>query len=74
MGGLFSRSLQEGLELQKSAVMLLGALSALGRFQVPLSTPAVPDGSSEQLIMGDPLPSWRLWVGKRLLVSVQLPT
>lgn len=41
VGGLFSQSLQEGLEMQKSAVMLLGALSAL-RFQVPLSSPAVP--------------------------------
>lgn len=30
--GLFSQSLQEGLEMQKSAQMLLCALSALGRF------------------------------------------
>lgn len=34
-----------------------------------------PDGSSEELITGIPLPSWRLWMGKkRLLVSVLLPT
>lgn len=42
VGGLFSQSLQEGLEMQKSAAMLLGVLSALRRFQVPLSSPAVP--------------------------------
>lgn len=42
VGRLFSQSLQEGLEMQKSAAMLLGALSALKTFQAPLSSPAVP--------------------------------
>lgn len=42
VGVLFSQSLQEGLEMQKCAAMLLGALSALKTFQVPLSSPAVP--------------------------------
>lgn len=42
VGGLFSQSLQERLEIDKSAAMLLGALSALERFEVPLSSPAVP--------------------------------
>lgn len=42
VGGFFSRSPQEGLDTQKSAAMLLGVLSALRRFQVPFSSPAVP--------------------------------
>lgn len=44
-------------------------------FEYYLAALLCPDGSSEELITGDPLPSWRLWVGKkRLLVSMQLPT
>lgn len=73
VGGFFSQSLQEGLEMQCCCCWVL--FLHLEGFKCHLVALLCPDGSSEELIMGDPLPSWKLWVGKtRLLVSMQLPT
>lgn len=67
------QSLKKGLEMQKSAEMLLDALAAFKRFQGLLAALLCPDGSRAELFLGDTLPPLWPQVGKqRLLGSTQL--